>query len=172
MEKLQIAETWVGSVLNTPVVAGIPAGEATELLMTHFFGDFAVGPDGSLMAMSAGIVWFLSWSLLAMRLDRAGRWKSALFCYAVGYELCWVWTIILYMAAGRLALFLVVLPVFGWTFSVVSALTALVFWKNGVRKVVFGLPGLLLNFAGKHGFLNYFCVDPLRNRTTPEQQYK
>jgi len=158
MAKLQSAENWLVALLNTQTVAGIPAGDAPELVFGYLFGDFVQGLDGLAMAMAAGVVWFLCWSLIALRLDRAGHWKSALACFAVGYEATWAWLIIMYMASGRSALFVLVLPMFGWSFTVVSALTALLFWKHGVKKIVFGLPGLLINFAEKRGWLLYIRV--------------
>ena len=86
MEDLQTAENWLQALLNSHTVAGIPAGEAPELVMGHFFGDLVRGPHGWTNTMAAGIVWFLCWSLLALRLDGAGRWKLALASYAIGYE--------------------------------------------------------------------------------------
>jgi len=171
MAVLQEAENWLQALLNTQTVAGIPAGEAPELVMGYLFGDLVRGPHGWSNSMAAGIVWFLCWSLIALRLDGAGRWKLALASYAVGYEGTWAWVITMYFASGRTALYFLVLPLFGWTFTVVSALTGLLFWQNGVKKVIFGLPGLLINFAGKQGWLHYFCDAPLRKASTPCVRY-
>ncbi len=171
MAKLQEAENWLQALLNTQTVEGIPVGEAPELVMAYFFGDLVRGPHGWFNTMAAGIVWFLCWSLIALRLDGAGRWKLALASYAVGYEATWTWVITMYLASGRMALYLLVLPLFGWTFTVVSALTGFLLWQHGVNKVIFGLPGLLITFAGRRGLLQYFGVTALRSSSTPCVNY-
>ena len=77
MAKLQEAENWLLALLNTQTVAGMPVGEAPDLVMGYFFGDLVRGPHGWSNTMAAGIVWFLCWSPVALRLDRAGagNWR-------------------------------------------------------------------------------------------------
>ena len=167
MEDLQTAENWLQALLNSHTVAGIPAGEAPELVMSYFFGDLVRGSHSWSNSMATGIVWFLCWSLIALRLDGAGRWKLALASYAIGYEGTWAWEITMYAASGRLALFCLLLPAFGWTFTLVSALTGLLFWQHGVKKVIFGVPGLLINFAAKRSWPTYFHDTLLRKAQVP-----
>lgn len=133
MDSMQGVENWVRSFLYFKIEDESILAIGTSAI-TNVLGDWMLDPQAWLVAAEAGLVWFLVWALFAARLYRQGNWRGAFACYAIGFEGAWIWLSLLFIAADRLAQFIVwVLPFQGWTFFVVSALTGVFLWKHGVQ---------------------------------------
>ena len=154
MDELQQVEGFLRHVIDFQV-DGVSLLELASLSARVLVGDVD-SPTGWAQSSAGVMVWLLSWSWLALRLQQQ-KWGWSLACFAIGYELSWFFLIAMHVAADRVPQFILYgLPVFGWTLWAVTALTALLFWQNGFKKAVFGVPRLMLNFAEKRDWLNKF----------------
>lgn len=167
MENLQEIQGWVHDILYTEV-HGMPLLAALTTAGRATVGDWVLDARLWTLGQLAGVTWFLAFAWAAVKLDQRGRWAAALGCFAIGYEIMWLWSTLLFIFADRNAQYLVVvLPLTGWTFTVVSALTAVKLLQHGVKKAVFGLPGLLLIVAARYSWLEKLGVVTCEKKHPP-----
>ena len=153
MNWLSISEAMVAELLAFDV-AGVTTLQIFEDNARSLgVGAWVAAAGGLEAAVTQSLAITLIGGLIANGLYRRGKYLKALSVFVGFYETNWFVLVLIYAAAGKLPMAVLMLGLLGWNFFMISCMGALLVFRGGFGHLLVGVPGLTIRYLIAKGLL-------------------